>query len=81
MYSTDCDLSINDLWSTFQEELTSGIKRFIPHRLNYKLKKISVIGTLTIPLTVSHLCYPCQLQLLVSLSYYRQPKATQGRWA
>ena len=32
MHSTDCDLSINDLRSSFQEELTSGIKRFIPHR-------------------------------------------------
>ena len=24
--STTCDLSINDLWSSFREELTSGIK-------------------------------------------------------
>ena len=32
VHSTDCDLSINDLWSSFREELTSGIKRFIPHR-------------------------------------------------
>ena len=30
--STDCDLSINVLWSRFREELTAGIKRFIPHR-------------------------------------------------
>ena len=29
MYSTVCDLSIDDLWSSFREELTSGIKRFI----------------------------------------------------
>ena len=33
VHSPDCDLSINDLWSSFQEELTSGIKRFKPHRL------------------------------------------------
>ena len=33
VHSPDCDLSINDLWSSFQEELTSGIKRFLPHRL------------------------------------------------
>ena len=26
VYSTTCDLSINDLWSSFREELTSGIK-------------------------------------------------------
>ena len=32
MHSTNCDLSINDSRSSFQEELTSGIKRFIPHR-------------------------------------------------
>ena len=32
MYSTACDLSINDyLWSSFREKLTSSIKRFIPH--------------------------------------------------
>ena len=30
MHSTVCDLSIDDLWSSFREELTSGIKRFIP---------------------------------------------------
>ena len=33
MHSSDCNLSINDLWSSFQEKLTSGIKRFKPHRL------------------------------------------------
>ena len=32
VHSADCDLSINVLWSSFQEELTSGIKRFILHR-------------------------------------------------
>ena len=32
VHSTDCDLSIDDLWFSFREELTSGIKRFIPHR-------------------------------------------------
>ena len=31
-HSTDCDLSIDDLWSSFREELTSGIMRFVPHR-------------------------------------------------
>ena len=31
-HSTHCDLSIDDLWSSFREELTSGIKRFISHR-------------------------------------------------
>ena len=33
VYSSDCDLSINDLWSSFREELTSGIKRLKLHRL------------------------------------------------
>ena len=33
VHSSDCDLSINDLWSSFREELTYGIKRFKPHRL------------------------------------------------
>ena len=32
VHSTDCDLSIDDLGSSFREELTSGIQRFIPHR-------------------------------------------------
>ena len=32
VHSTDCDLSIDDLWASFREELTPGIKRFIPHR-------------------------------------------------
>ena len=27
MHSTVCDLAIDDLWSSFREELTSGIKR------------------------------------------------------
>ena len=31
VHSTDYDLSINEL-SSFREESTSGIKRFIPHR-------------------------------------------------
>ena len=52
----------------------------------YKHKKICAIGSSTIPLTICHLCtctvfHPFQLQMLVSLSYYRQPKATQGHWA
>ena len=33
MHFTDCDLSLNDLWASFHEELTSGIKQFIPHTL------------------------------------------------
>ena len=33
VHSSDYDLSINDLWSSFREELTYGIKRFKPHRL------------------------------------------------
>ena len=32
VHSTDCDLSIDDLESSFREELTSGIQRLIPHR-------------------------------------------------
>ena len=32
VHSTDCDLSIDDLGSSFREELTSGIQRLIPHR-------------------------------------------------
>ena len=32
MHSSDCDLSVDDLWSSFREELTSDVKRFIPHR-------------------------------------------------
>ena len=32
VHSTDCDLSVDDLWSSFGEELTAGIKRFIPHK-------------------------------------------------
>ena len=35
VYSTTCDLSINDLWSSFREELTSGIKWFILHVYMY----------------------------------------------
>ena len=27
VHSPDCDLSINDLWSSFREELTSGIRK------------------------------------------------------
>ena len=30
VHFTDCDL--DDLWSSFPEELTTGIKQFIPHR-------------------------------------------------
>ena len=36
VYSTDCDLSMNDLWCSFQEELTSGIKQFIRVRIVLK---------------------------------------------
>ena len=32
MHSTSCYLSINDLWSSFLEEMTFDIKRFILHR-------------------------------------------------
>ena len=55
MHSTTCDLSINDyLWSGFREKLTSGIKTVI--YTTYKHKKISAIGSLTIPLAVRHPC-------------------------
>ena len=32
VHSTDYDLSIDDLGSSFRKELTSGIQRLIPHR-------------------------------------------------
>ena len=47
VHSTDCELSIDDLGSSFREKLTSGIQRLIPHRF-YELKKWPAI---CVPLT------------------------------
>ena len=47
VHSTDCDLSIDDLWFSFRVELTSGIKRFISHRFTSSRNGLPYVSPLT----------------------------------
>ena len=44
VHSSNCDLSIDDLWSSLREELTSGIKPFIPHRFTSSRNGLSYVS-------------------------------------
>ena len=46
VHSNDCDLSIYDLWLSFREELTSGVKRFIPHRFTRSRNRLPYVSSL-----------------------------------
>ena len=46
VHSNDCDLSIYDLWLSFREELTCGVKRFIPHRFTRSRNRLPYVSPL-----------------------------------